>query len=187
MEPKETHDDKNSLFEHVRIVHRGETKKFGTNPGYRLMHDLIYHSLSGSMLDCWRIEAKGRNAEWTSLEEFAVAEPSWETIVSMSEDIARKYVATGPDLDDVRTGKDDSQRDQIFENQCLRNRDEFLYVDLCRAIREGDVGRLKTLLLPWIYLFKATGKHKYASHMTRFLKDLYELYSEDIRFVVHDL
>ena len=33
----------------------------------------------------------------------------------------------------------------------------------------GDIGRLKQCLLPWILLFKATGKHKYATAMEKFL------------------
>ncbi|KIM55070.1 hypothetical protein SCLCIDRAFT_17457 [Scleroderma citrinum Foug A] len=44
-----------------------------------------------------------------------------------------------------------------------------LYVDLCHAMNAGDIGRVEASFLPWVYIFRATGKHKYATHMTKFL------------------
>ncbi|KAG1876726.1 hypothetical protein DFJ58DRAFT_622689, partial [Suillus subalutaceus] len=61
------------------------------------------------------------------------------------------------------------ERDQRFENQVLPNRDELLYVNLCHAMNSGDIGRVKASFLLWIYIFKATKKHKYAYHTARFM------------------
>ncbi|KAG1899746.1 uncharacterized protein F5891DRAFT_953352, partial [Suillus fuscotomentosus] len=62
--------------------------------------------------------------------------------------------------------------DKCFENQTLHNCDELLYIDLCQAMNTGDIGHVEASFLPWIHMFKATGKHKYASQMLRFLMNL---------------
>jgi hypothetical protein len=33
------------------------------------------------------------------------------------------------------------------------------------AMKTGDIGHVEALSLPWIYIFKAMGKHKYTSHL----------------------
>jgi hypothetical protein len=183
IQPMGARHDKNSLFEHIKIARAGETGKFGSNPEYHQMQDVIFHDLWAAMLDCWRIEAQNHNSDWKTLNDFAQANPSWEMIVHISHIIAEKYIALGPDISNMRR-KPACERDEVLENQSLRNRDEFLYVEVNHAIRQGDVGRLEELILPWIYIFKATGKHKYALHMTMFLKRLYGLYPEDLRYVI---
>jgi hypothetical protein len=98
--------------------------------------------------------------------------------------IVSKYVAGGDMLRKARRAPSD-QRDQVFENQMLRNRDELLYIDLCDAMNAGDVGRVEASFLPWIYIFKAVGKHKYAVQMSRFCAHLQFGYPEGLRYVVH--
>jgi hypothetical protein len=75
----------------------------------------------------------------------------------------------------------ESERDQQFENQSLRNCDYLLYINLCNAMNVGDVGRVEVSFLHWIYIFSATGKHKYASQLARFLKNLHEVYPPELR------
>ncbi|KAH9015956.1 hypothetical protein EDB83DRAFT_2232589 [Lactarius deliciosus] len=77
--------------------------------------------------------------------------------------------------------KPESERDQQFENQALQNHDYLLYVNLCNAINVGDVGRVEASFLQWIYMFRATGKHKYASQLARFLRNLHEVYPPELR------
>ncbi|KIL54169.1 hypothetical protein M378DRAFT_43798, partial [Amanita muscaria Koide BX008] len=62
-----------------------------------------------------------------------------------------------------------SERDQLFENATLVLKYLALYEELSWAMNHGDIARVERCLLPWIALFKATGKHKYATHLTRFL------------------
>jgi hypothetical protein len=50
-------------------------------------------------------------------------------------------------------------------------------------MNQGDVGRVETLFPPWINLFRATGKHKYAVHMTTFLTDIHFVYPERLKYV----
>jgi hypothetical protein len=132
------------------------------------------------MLDCWQLEVKLHNPAWTTLEAFVAAEPSWDLIKKMSETIVEKYVATTPNLSVLRD-RPLNQWDCRFENQILRNQDELLYVELCHAINAGDVGRIKSSFVPWSYIFKATGKHKYASQIVRFEQDLKHKYPPELR------
>lgn len=181
IQPKEGREDENSLYQHVGILRPEETGKLVSKPGFRRVHDVVHHDIWTSILDCWRIEALRQNSDWSTLERFAASEPSWKEIEDMSHSIVNKYVAATPDLDAARK-KPPNQRDKRFENQTLRNRDELLYIDLCHAMNAGDIGRVEASFLPWIYMFKATGKHKYASQITKFLTNLQFNYPEDLGY-----
>jgi len=180
IQPKEGREDENSLYQHIGILRPDETGKMVSKPGFRRVHDVIHHDIWASILDCWRLEVESRNPRWTTLEKFAASQPAWEDIIDMSNAIVKKYIASTDGLDAAR-GKPPQQRDKRFENQTLRNRDELLYIDLCQAMNAGDIGRIEASFLPWIYLFKATGKHKYASQISRFLTNLQFNYPEALR------
>jgi hypothetical protein len=180
VQSKDSWIDKNSLFQHIGILRPDDTGKFGTNPGFRRMHDVIHHDIWASILDCWWLEAKVRDSNWASLKDFARSKPSWDLIVEMSESIVEKYVTTTPVISKVRnkTGK---ERDKIFENQTLRNHDELLYLELSHAMNAGDIGRVEATFLSWIYMFKATGKHKYGSQMLQFMIKMRDVYDIDLQ------
>ncbi|KAH9038083.1 hypothetical protein EDB85DRAFT_1888141 [Lactarius pseudohatsudake] len=164
----------------VKEGREDETGLMVTKPGFRRMHDVVHYELRAAILECWREEASIQaSADSVSLKVFAETRPDWELITKMSEDIVRKYVATMEGLPKPRA-KPESERDQQFENQALRNRDYLLYVDLCNAINVGDVGRVEASFLHWIYMFSGTGKHKYASQLARFLKNLHEVYPPNL-------
>jgi hypothetical protein len=178
---KEGREDVNSTYQHVGILRPQETGLMTSKPGFRRMHDLVHHELRAAILECWRVEASSLlSADSASLEAFAETKPDWEQIEKMSEDIVHKYVATMEGLLQARTHLE-SERDQQFENQALRNRDYLLYVDLCNAINIGDVGRVEASFLHWIYIFLSTGKHKYASQLARFMRNLHDVYSPELR------
>jgi hypothetical protein len=113
---------------------------------------------------------------------FAKAKPSWEAVTVMSESIVEKYVAITATLSHARD-KVGRERDKIFENQTLRNRDELLYLELSHAMNAGDIGRVEATFLPWIYIFKATGKHKYGSQMLRFVLKMQDVYDVNLQCV----
>ena len=48
----------------------------------------------------------------------------------------------------------------------------------------GDIGRVETCIVAWILIFKATGKYKYATHMTEFLMNVYFVYPDGLRYVL---
>ncbi|KAI9431078.1 hypothetical protein H4582DRAFT_2113548 [Lactarius indigo] len=178
--------DVNSAYQHVGILQPRETGLMTTKPGFCQMHDVVHHELRAVILECWRKESSqlvSADSESVSLKAFAEMKPDWDLIVKISEDIVRKYVATTEGLRQSRA-KPESERDQQFENQTLHNRDYLLYVDLCNAINVGDVGWVEASFLHWIYVFRATGKHKYASQLARYLKNLHEVYPPELSQIV---
>lgn len=57
-------------------------------------------------------------------------------------------------------------------------------MDLCHAMNAGDIERVEASFLPWVYIFRATGKHKYATHMTKFLINMNFNYPTSLRDVI---
>jgi hypothetical protein len=47
------------------------------------------------------------------------------------------------------------------------------------AMKTRDIGCVEALSLPWIYIFKVMGKHKYASHLAQFLKQLLKVFPKN--------
>jgi hypothetical protein len=88
--------------------------------------------------------------------------------------MAMAYFA-GPDLNQKRT-KPDRERDQVKENMLLRQQMFLLYEKLSYAMNEGDIGRVETCFLPWSYIFQATGKHKYATALKQYLRNVHFRY-----------
>ncbi|KIJ18398.1 hypothetical protein PAXINDRAFT_71215 [Paxillus involutus ATCC 200175] len=77
--------------------------------------------------------------------------------------------------------KADTQRDQQYENGLLLNKYMLLYEELTYTMNIGDIGRVEACLVPWMLIFKAMGKHKYATHMTEFLCRVHFTYPEGLR------
>ncbi|KAI9455461.1 hypothetical protein BJY52DRAFT_1121970 [Lactarius psammicola] len=182
LQSKEGRKDINSTFQHAGILRPQETGILTTKPGFRRMHDVVHHELRAAILECWRTEASSRSA-LTCLKDFAASKPEWDLIVEISRDIVRKYVATSSHLSQSRA-RPEADRDQQYENQSLRNRDYLLYADLCNAINSGDIGRVESSFLPWIYMFCGTGKHKYASQLARFMRNLHDIYPPELSRIV---
>ena len=47
----------------------------------------------------------------------------------------------------------------------------------------GDIGRVEATFLPWVYMFMATGKHKYTSQILQFMANLCDVYPADLQYV----
>jgi len=56
-----------------------------------------------------------------------------------------------------------------------------LYKEMSYAMNSGDIGRVETLFSAWIYLFRATGKHKHATQIIKFLTDVHFVYPEGLQ------
>ncbi|KAG2142785.1 uncharacterized protein EDB93DRAFT_1088794, partial [Suillus bovinus] len=67
-------------------------------------------------------------------------------------------------------------RDKQYENNLLINNYFLLYKELSYAMNIGDIVRVETCIITWSLIFKATGKHKYATCMTEFLINLHVNY-----------
>jgi hypothetical protein len=185
IEPKVGREDQPSLMHFVALLRPRETGKIGSDPGFRRMHEVIGHVGAALRLDAWRIEVLRRNPEWKSLQDFADSKPSFTLIIEISNYLASHYVAGTEELNifELRQ-RPERERDQQNENVLQMHQYFSLHKELLFAMNFGDIGRIETLFPTWIYIFKAVGKHKYASHMQKFMTDLHFVYSTPLRYAI---
>ena len=183
IEPKAGRMDANSLLLFVAQYRPRQTGKIGSDPGFRIMHEVIGNTGVALRLDTWHVEAHKRNSEWVSLETFAAAQPSLDLIEEMANSLAVNYVAGYETNIFKLRGQATASRDTQHENMLIMHQYFLLYEEITFAMNHGDIGRLETLFPPWIYIFKATGKHKYAAQMTKFLTDVHFVYPEGLRCI----
>jgi len=182
IEPRSAWEDPNGLM-HLIAIHRPrETGLIGSHPGFRRMHDVIVQEGIAFRLDAWRVEAQKRDPLFSTLEAFAASSPSLELLKEMAHVLAIEYVKTDEAVARMQQNPE-TTRDQQHENILLLQHYFLLYEEISFAMNEGDIGRVETLFPPWICLFKATGKHKYATHMVKFLTDIHFMYPPGLRYV----
>lgn len=183
--PREARIDQSSILQLVAIQRPKETGKITSNPGFRKMHEVIGHTGIALRLDCWRVEAEKRDPRCVSLNHFAKTKPSKEYLEAMSYHLAAHYIAGGEvtAIEDLRRNEP-AQRDFQRENNLLLHQYLLLYEEMAWAMNHGDIGRIETLFPQWIYLFRATGKHKYGTQMLKFLTDVHFLYPASLRHAV---
>lgn len=169
------------VFAYVNILRPKETGKFASNPRFRHMHEVIHDISNAAFMDCWQLEAQHCNPACKDLEIFATSEPTWETLQQMAIRITQTYIA-GEKFSQEHQ-KDLKARDWGFENMLLRNQDFLDYIELCHAMDYGDIGQVEEMFMPWICVFKATGKHKYAVAMTQMLYNLLNVYPAPLAYV----
>ncbi|KAG2029197.1 hypothetical protein BDR03DRAFT_881556, partial [Suillus americanus] len=170
--------DENALMRDVGILQPKETGIYGSKPGFRRMHQLITYSGICRRLDCWRVEVKKGVPSHVDLDAFTASELLFDDLLAMADVIAKAYVADHR-LRRMRS-KNVTQRDGEYENALLLNKYMLLYEELSFAMNMGDIGRVETCIVAWILIFKATGKHKYATHMSDFLCNVHFVYSDGL-------
>ena len=116
---------------------------------------------------------------FTSLEEFAKSKPKLEDLKTMAERLVENFVADCK-ISAARLGPED-KRDEQFENAAIMHQYFLLYEEFTFALNYGDIARFEKTLLPWILLFKAMGKHIYATEMEQFLLDTHFACPERLR------
>lgn len=178
IQPTKAREDPTSLMAYVAQIRPKETGKIGSKPGFRRMHEVIQHVGIASRLDCWATEVKKRRIQGT-LEEWAERKPSWDEVTEVATHLIRTYVANRT-FSELRWSPE-NERDPQWENTLLREQYFLLYEELSYAMNSGDIGRVEDCFMPWVYIFRGCGKHKYAAQMLRFLHDLYKVYPERLR------
>ncbi|KAJ7214687.1 hypothetical protein C8J57DRAFT_1600637 [Mycena rebaudengoi] len=187
IDPKEARVDDTSLMAYVAQIRPRETGKIGSNPGFRRMHEVIRHVGIILRLDAWRVEAKRRNPLWKSLKDFVDSKPTSAQINEMAEYLAENYVSGGTvDIYAVRS-RPTFVRDKQNENTKIMHQYFLLYEELSFAMNQGDIGRLETTFLPWSSIFRAVGKHKYSTHMIKYLTDVHFVYPPRLGHAAPDM
>ncbi|KAG6849308.1 hypothetical protein H0H93_009576 [Arthromyces matolae] len=172
--------DDHSLMKHISILRPKETRKFETKPGFRRMHEIIQDVGAVSRLDCWRLEAK--KLGFSSLKKYGESKPTFDEVKELAGRMAQTYVAR-KDFESLRSRRPDL-RDEIEENMKLRQQYFLLYDEMSTKMNYGDIGGVEACFLPWIWLFQACGKHKYATFMRKYLRDVHFVYPEGVRGAV---
>ncbi|KIL54407.1 hypothetical protein M378DRAFT_92369 [Amanita muscaria Koide BX008] len=178
--PKLAKEDPCSLIKLVSQIRPKETGKIESKPAYRQMHEVIQHVGIVLRLDAWRIIASERiDQSVDSLEAFAGMKPTWEVLVDLSHHLCRNYVTNTHELSDMRR-KPTGIRDHQHENVLIQHQYFLLYEEISYAMNYGDIGRIETLFLPWIWIFRSCGKHKYATEMRRYLENVHFIYPKGL-------
>ncbi|KAI1781638.1 hypothetical protein LXA43DRAFT_881670 [Ganoderma leucocontextum] len=158
-----------------------DSSRLIANAKFRQQHELIGHVSVVLQLDAWRVEVQKRYPRFKSLEEWAASKPAMGDIAEIADHLVREYVeGEGLDFFELEC-RPKAARDQVRENTMRLQNYLLLYEELCYAMNAGDIGCLETLIVPWVRMFRATGKHKYGNHTLRFMHDLYFVYPDGLR------
>lgn len=173
--------EKGTIFDLCTILRPKEIKKLSNNPGFRMLHTVIHHILIASIvqscnevLKTWAAAAEsdqsrtGTHAQAIDLIRWAKREPTWHDMMRLSDEVVKTFVAPFT----FHPKPAEQGGDMVYDTMKLWNRDALLYAMTSHAANTGDVGRLEVLLIHWVHIWKATGKHKYAKHVSRFLVSL---------------
>ncbi len=140
----------------------GETSKIANGTaGYQVLNECIVHIGRAERLGWWEKVIQENIPGCETLEDFALLEPTLETIQNLS--LSLSALVSNDRLKNVQSVSADKQ-DKQYENTIRRSQYFLLYEETAHAIRSGDVGRVETCLRDWIPIFKAVGKHKYAAY-----------------------
>ncbi|KAG2041279.1 hypothetical protein BDR03DRAFT_979686 [Suillus americanus] len=175
LQPLSAREDETSLM-------RDETGTYCSKPGFRRTHQLIGHAGICRRLDCWRAHVAAMDPSHASLEAFAASEPTLDELKNTANEMALKYVANHKLLQMRRKPRE--QRDMQHENALLLNKYFLLYEELSYSMNRGDIGHVETCIVAWIPILQATGKHKYATHMTNFLINTHFVFPAGLKHAV---
>lgn len=182
LHPVAARGDETSLLRDVAILRPKEIGHYQSSPGFRRMHQLITYSGICRRLNCWEEALAKIDPKIQNLDQFAATEPSFAQLKEIAEIIVQGYVASHTTVIMARR-QPHAKRDMQHENAIILNKYLLLYEELTHAMNSGDIGRVETCIVAWILVFKATGKHKYATHMTEFLINVHFVYPEGLRYV----
>lgn len=180
IKPKSAQEDPTSLMAYVTEIRPKETGKIGSKPGFRRMHEVIKHVGIASRIDCWREETK-KSTGHDSLEGWAAAKPTWDSIEALATKLATNYLPSKHLRVGTMRMQSPENRDEQWENTLLREHHFLLYEELSYALNAGDIGRVEACFMPWVFIFRGCGKHKYATQMMKFLHNVHRVYPPGLR------
>ena len=173
--------DNTSLLHDVGILRPTEIGHYQSKPGFQCMHQLITYSGVCWRLNCWLELLKTKDPQIQSLETFVAMEPTFTQLKELAGILAQDFVKT---CTIIRTcWKLSGRWDMQYKNALILNKYLLLYEELTHAMNSGDIGHTETCIVAWILVFKATGKNKYANHMTDLLMNLHFVYPEGLWYV----
>jgi hypothetical protein len=123
-------------------------------------------SLPAHILDGFRIYCGA-----DSLDAWVKSNPSWASIVTVSEVVAEKLCSAST-VEELRM-LPEADRDPQLENTILCNHDKLLLLLFTTSIKGGDVGTVLNILAHWMVMFRGTGSMpKYADALFELINNL---------------
>ena len=148
------------------------------------MHEVIQHVGIVFWLNAWQLAAAEKiNRNIGSLDDFTRLKPTWDTIIELVHHLCQNYVGNKSHVLASEWRKPHADRDQQHENVLLQHQYFLLYKEISYVMNYRDIGCVETLFLPWMWIFRGCGKHKYAVKMKQYLEDVHFIYPEGLRFV----
>jgi hypothetical protein len=124
-------------------------------PWFHHLDELIQHKLEAHILDCYR-----QVARVDKLSDLKELQP--QQLVALAKTVFEQFAS--PRAYEKTSGKEEGKTDQVYRAAILFMRDALVYLELTRAIRVGDVGRMENLIPTLLARCQGAGRTKYALH-----------------------
>ena len=184
IQPGGLHSGNGSMLSFIDLFYpKLRTKIINNKAGFRVSNDCITRVGGADRLECIRVYVADHFPGCKDLDDLADRDPTLQDIEYICSELATTFASSSKAREDYKYG-DPEHRDHQYENTLIRIEYILLYEELAYSIRCGDVGRIETCLRSWIPIFKATGKHKYASHLLEFMIDVNFMYPDSLKKAV---
>ncbi|KAF7966984.1 hypothetical protein HWV62_36286 [Athelia sp. TMB] len=135
-------------------------------PDYHTLLAALKQIFEGVILDAWRIECG-----FESIDAFAASEPSPETLLRIASQILLNHATPIPE--GASAAQDIARRNLI-----LLIRDLLYAMELVRATKDGDFGRIEDILGQLAMLYKGIGCKNYCTEMLHYIHNLKRVWGE---------
>ena len=141
-------------------------------PFHQQLHDAIYHVTEAHIRDCWRV------VSWTdNLADLREKKP--EDLYKFATEIVDQLLSSSA-VEQMDLQPED-EHDEIFQQASLWNCDALHYVDLNKAIRNGDVGIMEQTLPYLLFRFAGGKNSKYTIEILELLQCLHWKWTPDVK------
>ncbi|KAH9173375.1 hypothetical protein EDB89DRAFT_1850276 [Lactarius sanguifluus] len=166
-----------------------KTRLGGEHPDYHTLLAALTQILHGLILNAWRNEC-----DYSSLRDFAKAEPTPGGLLDCARRIAEKYASVEPVFDplipkappkDLVSGVESTKPvvDVVHRNVTLLTRDLLLVVELVDAIATGDFGRIEDILPNLACMFRGSGSNNYSMEILHLIFNIKEVWTPTFAYV----
>ncbi|KAH9007941.1 hypothetical protein EDB83DRAFT_2236063 [Lactarius deliciosus] len=151
-----------------------KTRLGGEHPDYHMLLAALTQILHGLILNAWRNEC-----DYSSLRDFAKAEPTPGGLLDCARRIAEKYAS------DPVSGVESTKPvvDVVRRNVALLTRDLLLVVELVDAIATGDFGRIEDILPTLACMFRGSGSNNYSMEILHLIFNIKEVWTPTFAYV----
>ncbi|KAI9570888.1 hypothetical protein HD554DRAFT_2203694 [Boletus coccyginus] len=157
-------------------------KDLGT--GERLCAAQLHHSIASTLWDYLQPIIFLPGLFYLKMRIFILLSAAYEDETFLMVHIIRKFSKLEyTDLEAFAQSKPTLSDLKVITDEMVHY--FLLYKELSYAMNSGDIGCVKIYMVNWIPILKGVGKHKYTTHMMKFLIDAHFLYPPGLRHAIH--